>query len=225
MATDIKQFVAASFRSQSEDITRQLNDLKRTNMMLCTRMNPQISSTDTNIHTNCRQGSIEGVRYLLSEGLADVNTRGKNGRTPVMVAACDGNRSLCQLLVRKGADLLHVDDDGNNVLHAACLGGDFEMVRYVLKIAIVDINSSGMNGRTPVMLAARKGFKNIFDLLVNTGCDLTQVSDDGDNILHHACLGGYLDIVRYILHEHIVDINSRGEVWQNASDEGSMGWP
>ncbi|XP_067670056.1 serine/threonine-protein phosphatase 6 regulatory ankyrin repeat subunit A-like [Haliotis asinina] len=180
-------------------------------MMLCTRMTPQISSTDTNIHKHCKQGSIESVRYLLSEGLADVNTRGKNGRTPIMVAACDGNRSLLQLLLRKGADLLHVDDNGNNILHAACLGGDLEMVRFVLKLAFVDINSSGTNGRTPVMLAARKGYKKIFDLLVNTGCDLSQVSGDGDNILHHACLGGYLDIVKYILQEQIVDINSRGK--------------
>ncbi|XP_071085923.1 serine/threonine-protein phosphatase 6 regulatory ankyrin repeat subunit B-like [Haliotis cracherodii] len=180
-------------------------------MMFSTRMNPQAPSTDITLHSACTQGSIEGVRYLLSEGLAGINTRGKNGRTPVLVATCDGNRSLFQLLVREGADLLHLDDDGNNVLHVACLGGDLEMVRHVLKLDIVDINSKGMYGRTPIMLAARKGYKTIFDLLVSSGCDLTLVSNDGDNILHHACLGGYLDIVKYILHENIVSINSKGK--------------
>ncbi|XP_048250649.1 uncharacterized protein LOC124152553 [Haliotis rufescens] len=163
------------------------------------------------LHVACLGGHVDIVKYVLSQNVADINSRGRYGRTPLMVAAENGHRQVFDLLVREGADVTLVDDGRNNILHVACLGGHVDVVKYVLSQKVTDINSRRQYGRTPLMVAAVKGHRQVFDLLVTQGADVTLVDDGRNNILHVACLGGHVDMVKYVLSQKIVDINSRGK--------------
>ncbi|XP_071098527.1 uncharacterized protein [Haliotis cracherodii] len=159
---------------------------------------------DNILHLACEGGNKPLVEYLLPK--TDINTRGNMGRTPVMNAAWKGRKDVFDFLVSKGADITLTDYDNDNILHLACEGGNKALVEYLLPST--DINKRGNKGWTPVMNAAWKGRKDVFDSLVSKGADITLTDDDNDNILHLACEGGNKPIVEYLLPK--TDINTRG---------------
>ncbi|XP_067669960.1 putative ankyrin repeat protein RF_0381 [Haliotis asinina] len=162
------------------------------------------------LHNACRRGTLAQVRQILSHELVDINSRGKCGWTPVMIAVEGGRRELVDLLVKQGGDMTLTDDDGNTVLHVASIKGYLKIMTYILSTKTVDVNITGHCKRTAVMAAARFGHRKVFDLLAKNGSDLSTVDSDGNNILHIACIGGNVEIVKYILNNVNVDINSRG---------------
>ncbi|XP_046329915.2 serine/threonine-protein phosphatase 6 regulatory ankyrin repeat subunit A-like isoform X2 [Haliotis rufescens] len=161
-------------------------------------------------------GNLEEVKRLLSLNV-DVNCRWYS-RTPVMEAAYYGHRDVVELLVSKGADVSLVDKDGNNILHYACTGGYVEAVKLVLSLNVVDINSRGWRSRTPVMGAAHSGHRDVVELLVSKDADVSLVDEDGNNILHYACVGGYVETVKYLLSLNVVDIDARDNAGLTAAD-------
>ncbi|XP_067659391.1 ankyrin repeat domain-containing protein 50-like [Haliotis asinina] len=167
---------------------------------------------DDILHAACLGGNVDMVRYILAKYRIPVNRRGQFGRNPVMAATQQGCKNLFDYLVRKGGNVLHIDYEGNNILHVACIGGHVQIVEHVLSLGFgLDINSRGQRGRTPVWVAAHMGPKDVFDFLVREGADVSQADDDGNNILHAACLGDNVEMVRHILAKKIVDINFRNK--------------
>ncbi|XP_071085224.1 putative ankyrin repeat protein RF_0381 [Haliotis cracherodii] len=166
---------------------------------------------DNILHQACRGGDEKTVKRVLEQDKLNINSRGKNGDTPVMIAARAGYRELVDFLVKKGADMTLVNNDGDNILHQACRGGDIEKVRGFLEQDKLEINSRGKNGETPVMMAARAGYVELVDFLVKKGADMSLVDSGGDNILHHVCRGGDIEIVKSVLAQDKLDINSRGK--------------
>ncbi|XP_046579025.1 ankyrin repeat domain-containing protein 50-like isoform X2 [Haliotis rubra] len=162
------------------------------------------------LHVACIGGYAEMVKHVLSLGIVGINSRGQYGRTPAMMAAGCRHKQVVEVLKNNGADLSMVDDDGNNILHMACIGGHPEVLKFVLSLNIVDINTKGQHQRTPVRMVDFRKHRTVFNLLVSKGADLSQVDDRGENILHVACLEGHLDLVKEIVTNHRVDVNSRG---------------
>ncbi|XP_067653215.1 serine/threonine-protein phosphatase 6 regulatory ankyrin repeat subunit B-like [Haliotis asinina] len=163
------------------------------------------------LHLSCIGGHVDTVKYVLSQTSVDINSKDCENMTPVLLAAYYGKREVFDILVKMGADLSVIDEDGDNILHWACHGGNVKIVTYILIQNIVDINSKGDENMTPVMLAAYHGKNEAFDILVKKGADLSIIDEDGDNILHSACHGGNVKIVTYILMQNIVDINCKGD--------------
>ncbi|XP_046329919.1 ankyrin repeat and KH domain-containing protein 1-like [Haliotis rufescens] len=162
---------------------------------------------ETILHMACKGGNIEIVKYALEQNTDAMSSNGMDGHTPAVIAAKMGRRVIFDLLVKKGANLT-MKEKNNNILLMACKGGNVDIVKYVLKQNIVDINSKNERELTPAMMAARWGHKEVFDLLISKGADITHVSEEDENILHLACYGGNVDIVKYVLKQNIVDINS-----------------
>ncbi|XP_067654386.1 ankyrin repeat domain-containing protein 50-like [Haliotis asinina] len=150
------------------------------------------------------------VKYILLQDNVDINSRVRCGRTAVMLAAEDGHKDVVELLVDKGADVSLVDEAGDNVLHCACRGGNKELVKYILSNKMVDIDSRGYRDKTPVMTAGQSGHKEVVELLVKHGANLLLRDERGDNILHLACKRGRLDVVKYIISLHKLDIDRGG---------------
>ncbi|XP_046543577.1 uncharacterized protein LOC124253782 isoform X8 [Haliotis rubra] len=175
------------------------------------------------LHYACVGGDRETVEFVLSLDGVDINSRGGGSWKPVMWAAREGHRYVVELLVSRGADVSLVDDVGNNILHYTCVGGDRETGEFVLSLDGVDINSRGERSRTPVMEAAREGHRDVVELLVSRGADVSLVDDDGDNILHYACGGGDRKTVELVLSLDGVDINARNNIGQTTADV-ARGW-
>ncbi|XP_046585228.1 putative ankyrin repeat protein RF_0381 [Haliotis rubra] len=163
------------------------------------------------LHVACLSDNVDLVKYLISRGIPDIESKGQDGRTPMMYVTEKGNQKVFDLLVSKGCKLSVVDDLGRNILHVACLSDNVDLVEDLFLRGIADIESRGEDGGTPVMYAAQEGSKRVIDLLVSKGCKLSVVDDLGRNILHVACLSENVDIVKDLLSRGVADIESRGQ--------------
>ena len=65
-------------------------------------------------------GNKNVVKVLLSYG-ADINSRCRRDRTPLIIAANDGDTKLIQFLIDNGANIDLVDRDGWNALDITIL--------------------------------------------------------------------------------------------------------
>ncbi|XP_067678535.1 ankyrin repeat domain-containing protein 50-like [Haliotis asinina] len=166
---------------------------------------------DNILHYACQGGHTETVKYILSQNMSDINSRGFQKMSPLMRAALMGHREVMKLLASKGADVLQLDLGGDNILHYACRGGHIETVEYILSQNMLDINSRGCRKMTPVMSAGQEGHKEVVELLVENNADLSLVNNGNNNILHLVCQQGRLEMVRYVLSLNVLDINCRGE--------------
>ncbi|XP_046562347.1 serine/threonine-protein phosphatase 6 regulatory ankyrin repeat subunit C-like [Haliotis rubra] len=171
---------------------------------------------DNILHVACYCGNVDMVKHLLSQKVCGIESRGKYGRTPIMTAAFFGRVPVFELLLDLGADLSVADDDGDNILHVACLGGNVAMVEAIVSKDVLPLESRGTYRRTPVMHAANKGHTDVVDLLVRSGCDLSVMDSNKDNILHVAAKGGSVDVLRYILSQNVLDIDAKGQYGQTA---------
>ncbi|XP_071094514.1 putative ankyrin repeat protein RF_0381 [Haliotis cracherodii] len=178
---------------------------------------------NTVLHAACEGGNVEIVQYILRQNVTPINAKSTGGFTAVLVAANNGHGEVFDLLVAKGADLLILTEAGDNILHEACRGGSMKLVTYVLNQNIVDINSRGNSGMTPSMKAASTGHKDIFDLLQEKKADLSLLDSNENNILHKACKGGNVELVRYVLTKNIVDINSKNKFGTTSAMEAAVG--
>ncbi|XP_046560779.1 putative ankyrin repeat protein RF_0381 [Haliotis rubra] len=172
---------------------------------------------DNVLHLACLRGDEEMVKHVLKLHIVDINSRGSNRMTPLLLAAEYNTCNVFELLRESGADPSVVNRDGKNVLHFACIRGDEEMVKHVLKLHIVDINSRGSNGLTPLLLAAGYSTSDVIKLLLENGADPLVVNSDGDNVLHVACAEGDEDIVKYLLSQSIINFNAKNNKGLNAA--------
>ncbi|XP_048241858.1 ankyrin repeat and sterile alpha motif domain-containing protein 1B-like [Haliotis rufescens] len=161
------------------------------------------------LHVACWNGQVEVVKFVLSQGMVNINCRGWKKMTPVMMTAHFGRREVMKLLVGEGADVSLVDSKGDNILHLACLTGRMKVVKYVLSQGLVNIDARGWRKQTAVMRAAWNRHREVVKLLVSKGADVTLVDSKGENILHLACWKGQVEVVKYILSLNMVDINAR----------------
>ncbi|XP_067668170.1 putative ankyrin repeat protein RF_0381 [Haliotis asinina] len=193
--------------------------------LLVSKEGLSLQDTDGNniLHLACYGGNMTIVDYILSHDEVDINGRGQSGRTPLMAAAYKGHGKIFDLLVTKGANHTVVDDAGDNVLHVACLGGHVDIVSRVLELNGMDINSCGHCGMTALMMAARNGETDVFDLLVKEKPDVKPVDNNRNTILHLAAKGGNVNIVKYVLSLEIVNINARNKRKETASMRAPRG--
>ncbi|XP_046554112.1 protein HOS4-like [Haliotis rubra] len=94
-------------------------------------------------------------------------------------------------------------------LFSASEDGDLETVKRILSAGHVDINTRGGDSWTPVMAAALGGHRDVVEFLVGRGADVSLVDSNDDNVLHYACHGGDLEIVKLIVSRNLVDVNAR----------------
>ncbi|XP_046542732.1 ankyrin-3-like [Haliotis rubra] len=170
-----------------------------------------LDNGDDILHVACSGSNADIVKGLVSNGEISLERKDLSGKTPLMKAACSGNRKAFDLLVDEQCNLTSIDYNGNTMLHAACSGGSVFIVNYLLNHKVAGLESRGEDGETPVMVAAKNGQKQVFDILVKKRCNLSVVDDLGDTVLHAACCSDSVDMVTNLLSKKMVDIESRGE--------------
>ena len=80
------------------------------------------------IHAAAKSGNIEIIEILLSQGF-EVDSRDKEGATPLMFTALYGHEGAFQMLIQNGADPSLKDNDGFSLLHCAVKGGNTSIIR------------------------------------------------------------------------------------------------
>ncbi|KAJ3593227.1 hypothetical protein NHX12_005563, partial [Muraenolepis orangiensis] len=108
------------------------------------------------------------VSEMLVKRGADVNASDLQGRSPLMVAAGDGQLSTAELLLAKGASVCAVDQGGLTGLGWACLKGQKSIVQLLVDRG-VSLDTADKHGRTPLDLAATNGDADTVSYLVEQG--------------------------------------------------------
>lgn len=107
------------------------------------------------------------VKRLIDGDANLANMSGEDGRTPLLVAATDGNSEIVSLLARSGASLEATDEQGRTALLLAATKADVSIARALLK-AGADPNAKDNEGKDAIALARASGAAgaNEFALLI-----------------------------------------------------------
>lgn len=136
-----------------------LNALAQINHRLYAAVNPQLyrhqitQQRGSALLWTAENGKTASCQRLLQEGANADDTRGKRGRTPLTLAAANGQESILGLLLAH-----HVNPDiraeqGTTPLGWAALMGHETIVRILLATDSVDPNSRSCGAETPLSLA------------------------------------------------------------------------
>ena len=112
-------------------------------------------------------GDRAAAIQLLNHG-ADVNARGPDGGTALMLAAYADDLELVKRLIAAGADAKAQNEYGASALSEAAYLGSAPVIAALLK-AGVDPNSRNAEGETALMLTARTGHVDAARMLLDSG--------------------------------------------------------
>lgn len=127
------------------------------------------------LHIAIMESSLKVTKTLLDLSGTKVDTRSKQGESPLMMAALKGHTAIAKRLIARGAD---VNKTGWTPLHYAASGGHVEMIKLLLEEhAYIDAESP--NKSTPLMMAALYGTEDATKLLIKEGADPTVKNDQG----------------------------------------------
>lgn len=104
--------------------------------------------------------------------------RGFNGNTPLLLAALEGNAMMVSRLIEAGADLYAINDDFNGVLFNTCFANTPDVIRTLVE-AGADINDTNEEGTTALMYAASASRVECVKMLLSLGADDKLHNEDG----------------------------------------------
>lgn len=132
---------------------------------MCLLMVFTTGCSQQSIHKTTEKGDLAEVERHLQKG-EDVNTKDKDGKTPLMYAAAKGHLDAVQYLIAKGADVNASDKDGWTPLMLA--GGHLNVINFLISKG-ADVNARSKDGKTPLMQAALDGHPDAVELLKQQG--------------------------------------------------------
>jgi cytohesin len=122
-------------------------------------------------------------------------------------AAIIGNTEAIQQHLAAGTDVNAKAGGGDTPLDWAIMGkrtGAADLLRKHGGMMVEELRS----GMTPLHAAARKGLKEVVELLIHEGTDVNAKSDDGWTPLHLAAARGHKEIVEQLIAKG-ADVNAK----------------
>ena len=154
-------------------------DVEQINLHIAKGAN--FNATDTYGYTPLKR-AIEGhhpeaAKAIIDSGKADLNGKDRDGKTPLIIAAINGEAQIAEALVAKGVDIKAKDKDDRTALHAAILMGQKELATMLIEKG-ADVNGADKSGQTPLTLAQQRGQPEIAELLKQKGAKEPVTSRD-----------------------------------------------
>ncbi|XP_071948439.1 uncharacterized protein [Antedon mediterranea] len=107
------------------------------------------------LHIAAKNGFLEGVQYLTSLSVTNVNIQDDGGWTPLVWGAEARHLDVVQHLLDRGCDPNITDQEGNSGLHWAAYAGAHDIIKLFIE-SNCDVNAANHNGDTPLHIAARE---------------------------------------------------------------------
>ncbi|KAK2142501.1 hypothetical protein LSH36_947g01017 [Paralvinella palmiformis] len=157
------------------------------------------------------------MEILLDHG-ADVNFQNEAGKTPLMLAAYEGQRDAVKELLARGAKLEMRDRGGSTSLHWGVLCPNLNMIDDLLDSG-ADTLAVDYNGWSALMrIAAVGGNRHAAEKLLRHTQQLIDVRDkDGKTALMTSVVNGHMELVHLLL-EKGADISIKNEYGKTAYD-------
>ncbi|XP_064630486.1 ankyrin-2-like [Lineus longissimus] len=150
----------------------------------------------SSLHLATFLGLEEKVKAKLSKG-GIVDSRDKDGRTPLHVACASGNLSIANILIEAGAKVNAKDRCRWTPLHYAAERNHVEIGETLLA-NMADINTRDYKGECVMHVACYMGNDRTAELLLAKGANANQGNKYGESLLHFAKKSTTVDLlIRY----------------------------
>ena len=120
----------------------------------------------------------EVADVLVAQPSLDLNARGSDGVTPLMIYVWRRRGDVVEELLQRGAEVHLQEHDGDTALHAATTTGDIKVLQMLLAKG-ANPNLKNKLGGTPLMWAAVYGYQGEVSLLLANGADPRLKDNDG----------------------------------------------
>ncbi|XP_040289762.1 serine/threonine-protein phosphatase 6 regulatory ankyrin repeat subunit A-like [Bufo bufo] len=156
----------------------------------------------TPLHLCSQNGFNHLVKLLVGTHLASIDIMSLTKRTPLHLAALNGQLDVCNSLLTMKADVYAADIEGQTPLHLAAENDHSEVVKLFLKHRPELVTSANVDGSTCAHIAAAKGSVAVIKELLkfNMRSVTTARNKTNDSTpLHLAASGGHAEVVKVLL--------------------------
>ena len=173
-------------------------------------------STANKMTDAIEDGDLTAVTRLLDQELTALDTPDEDGQPPLHIAVQEGQLTIAQHLLARGAAIDVIGYHGWHALHIASSLGNLEMVNLCLSYN-ANIHARTATQQTAVHKAASSRSIFVLRRLVATGADLQARNDRGMTCLHVSAHQNDETIVKALVLEFGVDVLARDRHGQSAS--------
>lgn len=153
----------------------------------------------TALHWASIRGKLTVAEFLIENG-ADINAIDSFGTT-VLHMAIFGGEKMVQLLLNKYVDVNKKNYDGAIALHIVALEGNWNIAAALISRGSEVNTKTTKNQITPLYWAAKRGHKDIVELLINNGANVNPRTKRGKTPLSAAIKKGRRAVAE-LLWEH-----------------------
>ena len=173
------------------------------NAPLSNKTDTYLSTGDLPENDNCRfQGSVQRSVTIAHRSnqlvAADPTEQDSEGNTPLCLAAQAGNLTRARELIRRGADVHHINLNGDNALTLAAAGGHLTFIEWLDSHCPQSVNHENYYGETALTLAARHGHQPLVRWLVSQGASAEHLNDQLKDALAEAVANGHLELAQWL---------------------------
>ena len=153
----------------------------------------------TILHKACNGGNLILVKHLVENHPALLTMRDNKRLTPLHTAGWSDSVELVEYLISQQCDVLDKDSCGRTILHNACDGGKLILVKHLVENYIELLTMRDNEGITPLHTAGWSGSVELVEYLISQQCHVLDKDSCGRTILHNACDGGKLILVKHLV--------------------------
>ncbi|RSL82168.1 hypothetical protein CEP51_005353 [Fusarium floridanum] len=156
----------------------------------------------TPLHLATENGHFDTIKLLVAKGVS-VNPLDNYDQTPLDLAIKWRYEKIVHFLLNQ-PDVRLEDKLGNTLLHFAARDGRLKISRMILDIKKekIDVDSTNVNGDTPLHIAAENGHSDMVDFLIGVcKCDKTRRNNDGHEPLDVAEKEGHQNVVDLLVNK------------------------
>jgi ankyrin repeat protein len=183
------------------------------------------------LHDAAKNGDVATLNKLLVDTryLARLESRDKEGLTPLLAAAKNCQHDAVILLIKSGAKvnatIPHTAPErlGWNALHLAISSGSVASLAVVETLLLHKaqlLEGKTINEETPLLIAARHGNDSALVLLIGAGANVTATDKEGRTALHWAVIRSNPETVRALLPYKAQLLNVKDKLGSTALEGG-----
>jgi len=140
------------------------------------------------------RGHMDVVKLLIDNGASLGHD--------LQIAVYNGDTTMVQYLLKKGASTHAADDQGNTPLTTSTARGHTEITQLLLNKGGVDVNQKNGRDESALMLAAMLEQFHVMELLLEKGADINILSN-GKSLLHLAVEYENIPLIKFMLDNKI----------------------